>query len=370
MKLKYRITEAFKFLIFAFYPKVTLIVCAVFAIIVIGICGFMMAIIPQESIWYNIVFALTTGAAGSFFVSFVVELTSNYRHNKLAWNELQDYYSTVVDYESEKQIMMQITPDYKVKNNTCKDSEVPEELKKVCRAAQPKDIVEITFGQLPKIIPIFKKTLDEKKAFLTDTEINELQLIMSEYKHIEDAIKKFILISTMTYDSLNHPDENYLKYSYPQDVIKNMPNWIRKILSTKESEKGCDRYADAILSDKFILTQFMQDYDISLNGLNKYQNGSDEIEKEEEYKFEELNNDGFDFSEPIDEESFRKEIEDFGNQMLLKDKPFISWLISKSCKNISNSMDILEKCVLEKPYYSIILAFFKNYSKNRKDNIL
>lgn len=84
MRLKYRIKEALRFLAFAFYPKITLIACAVLALVVIGICAVMMTAIPQESSWYNIVFALTTGAAGSFFVSIVVELTSNYRHNKLA----------------------------------------------------------------------------------------------------------------------------------------------------------------------------------------------------------------------------------------------------------------------------------------------
>lgn len=43
-----------------------------------------MAITPEESEFYNIIFALTTGAVASFLVSFVVELSSNYRHNKLA----------------------------------------------------------------------------------------------------------------------------------------------------------------------------------------------------------------------------------------------------------------------------------------------
>ena len=69
-----------------------------------------MAFIPQDSGSYNMVYALTTGAIASFFVTFVVELSNNYRHNKLAWYESQDYYSVVMKYESYKQIMMQQTP--------------------------------------------------------------------------------------------------------------------------------------------------------------------------------------------------------------------------------------------------------------------
>ena len=78
MRFRNRIKEAWQFLSFAFYPQTTLIACAVFSTIVIVILGIVMAVIPQESNGYNIVFALTTGAVASFFVSFVVELSNNY----------------------------------------------------------------------------------------------------------------------------------------------------------------------------------------------------------------------------------------------------------------------------------------------------
>lgn len=110
MKMKYRIKEALQFLTFAFYPRTTLIACVVISVIVIVILGIAMAFTPQDSGSYNMVYALTTGAIASFFVTFVVELSNNYRHNKLAWYELQDYYSVVMKYESYKQIMMQQTP--------------------------------------------------------------------------------------------------------------------------------------------------------------------------------------------------------------------------------------------------------------------
>ena len=67
MRLKIRMKEAKHFLAFAFYPKTTLIACTIFFAIVIAILGIVMTTVPQNSIWYNIIFALTTGAAGSFF---------------------------------------------------------------------------------------------------------------------------------------------------------------------------------------------------------------------------------------------------------------------------------------------------------------
>lgn len=109
MSLRYRIKEAFQFLSFAFYPKTTLIACVVFSLIIIMALVFVILTIPRGSNWYNVVFALTTGTVGSSIVSFVVELTSNYRHNKLAWYELQDYYFAITEFETHKQVKMQNT---------------------------------------------------------------------------------------------------------------------------------------------------------------------------------------------------------------------------------------------------------------------
>ena len=114
----YRINSAFQFIAFAFYPKTTLIAYAVFSAVVIAILGIVMAIICPNSNWYNLVFALTTGAAGTFFVSFIVDLTNNFRHNKLAWYELQDYYSIVTEYESTKQVLMQHNPSQRAEKKT------------------------------------------------------------------------------------------------------------------------------------------------------------------------------------------------------------------------------------------------------------
>lgn len=83
----------------------------------------------------------------------------------------------------------------------------------------------------------------------------------------------------IVYDALNHPDEGYLKSIYPADIIKNMSDWIRHHLSSEESQKACDRYADAILADSFLLSKFMENYDISQNGLASYRNEIDRMKK-------------------------------------------------------------------------------------------
>lgn len=371
MRLKYKIKTVLQFVAFAFYPKTALIACAVFSVVMIGILGVMMAAVPKESVWYNFVFALTTGAAGSFFVSFVVELAGNYRHNKVAWYELQEYYATVMNYESRKQIMMQMAPHQWARRKLREAAFSAGDVDGINEFDKPKDRIQVTWEQLPDLIPIFRQTLNEKKEFLSDIEIETLKHICSKYEQIQFFVQERIWMSPITYDALNHPDEDFLKIIYPADVIKNMPEWIKKNLSSKESEKACKIYAEAILSDAFLLSQFMRDYEISQNGLDSYQNALDRMEKEEEREDEDIDTCGYSesaFPNLEGEEVFRAKNEKFDKQMELKQRPFVSWQISECCQQISESVDILEKSILKKPYYGWMIEHYKNFAKELADD--
>ena len=106
MRFKYRLQAALQFFAFAFYPKTTLIVCSVFTVIVLAILSIAMSAVSADSMLYDLLFALTTGAVASFIVSIVVELSGNYKNNKLAWYELQDYYTAAISYENTKRMQM------------------------------------------------------------------------------------------------------------------------------------------------------------------------------------------------------------------------------------------------------------------------
>ena len=366
-KITNRIKEALQFLSFAFYPRTTLIACAVISVIVIVILGIAMAFTPQDSGSYNMVYALTTGAIASFFVTFIVEMSNNYRHNKLAWYELQDYYSAVMKYESYKQIMMQQTPHQRAEKKAY-DKFVAAggvEDKKA-----PKDIIQITWERLPDLISILRRTYNDRKEFLSDAEIEELQIIFSYYEQIQFAIRERVMMSSMLYDALNHPDEEYLKSIYPADIIKNMPDWIRHHLSSEESQKACDRYADAILADSFLLSEFMKNYDISQNGLDRYQDEIDRMEEAEADEPEDIDYDEVDFSEPDDEETFRVQNEEFDRQMELEQRPFVSWQLSQCCLDIAESLDVLEKSIRKKPYYGMMMKHYHDCAREPLDDTI
>lgn len=365
MRLRYRIKEAFHFLIFAFYPKTTLIACFVFSLVVISALIFAMLTIPQDSNWYNVVFALTTGAVGSSIVSFVVELTSNYRHNKLAWYELQDYYSAIETFELAKQIGMHNT-SFQQAMSKAREEFLAAGGVEESYDDEPKDIIRITWEELPKLIPVLRTAINDKKEFLSDKEINEINTILADYEQIKFGVRNYIMLSTMTYDALNHPDEEYIRNLYPSDVLKNMPDWMRKHLASTETQKACELYAETILSDSFLLSQVMKDYDVSQNGLDSYQS---KIDKEKELK--KLDDSEYlEEYEPEDEETFRAIKEAYSKWMEEKSRPFISWLLSKSCQNISESIDNLEKLILKKPLYGAMLKMDRNSSKESLHNFM
>ena len=368
MRFKNILYEGLSFLSFAFYPKTTLVVCVIFSAIVVTILGVAMVITPEESGVYNIVFALTTGAVASFFVSFVVELSNNYRHNKLAWYELKEYYLTVMGYESHKQVMMKLTPHQRAEKKAHEEFVAAGGIEEIDEYDQPKDIIQITWEQLPNMMPIFKQTFNDKKQFLSDIEIYELESIVSEYKQIQSFIHNRVLMSPMYYDVFNHPDENYLASIYPNDILKNMPAWIKKFLSSTESKKACERYVESILSDFTLLSQYMKNYEISQKGIDAYK---DELDKAEaEVEPEDIDYDDVDFSEPEDEETFRRQREIMYKQMEQEEIPFTSWVISESCLKIAESIDVLEQSIMKKPYYGMQIKYLSNFANESIDDIM
>ena len=222
------------------------------------------------------------GVTGSFFVSIVVELSGNYRNNKLAWQELQDYYSIVDEYETIKQVYMENTPSQRAEKkarNEFVDSifksdvgtkltdEIMEELKNIAEE-HSKDIIESTWEQLPKIIPVLRRTLDEKKAFLNDDEIFALRVIIDNYLQIRHEVMELLQMSPILYDIFNSPDREFL--NYPQNILENLPKWMKKCLATNEGQNAMERLTDSVMSDQFMLSYFMNDYEISIRGLDEY----------------------------------------------------------------------------------------------------
>ena len=78
---------------------------------------------------------------------------------------------------------------------------------------------------------------------------------------------------------------------------------------------------------------------------------------------EDIDNDEFEFDEPDDEQTFRTQIVEYDKQVEMEQRSFVNWQLSLCCQNIAKSVNILEKCILKKPYYGMMIKHWRN-SKN------
>ena len=183
---------------------------------------------------------------------------------------------------------------------------------------------------------------------------------------------KYRLWNQFLYNALNHPDEEYLKGLYPQNIVDDMPEDIRKDIARSESEKAIERIADVIMADNALLDYYLEEYDISQKSIDSYEKKSDmdsedisdgegEMETTEYNEFED---------EEVDEETFKaihqKKIEKLRKKYI----PFKSYWISSCCAQIADLTDTLEKYVLKKPYVGYMLKVSKNSLKEPMDDIM
>lgn len=91
--------DFFLYILLAFRPVTTLVSCLVFVIATSIPCVVLMSKSPHDSTVYNVSFALLTGILASGFVSLIIEMANNYRHNHQRLLVLHEYLFAVAKYE-------------------------------------------------------------------------------------------------------------------------------------------------------------------------------------------------------------------------------------------------------------------------------
>lgn len=343
MRFWYRLQTGLSFIAFAFYPATSLLLITGLLVVLVTVIGIVMAQVIQGTVTYDILLALITGVVASGIVSFTIELSNNYKSNKLAWYELHDFCSTIMDFDQMKHVLL----------NNASNGDTDK--------TESKDLIQITWQQLPKIMPILKETFDNRKAFLSNKEIDTLQDIMLCYNQIYGEVQQR-LNTSLLHNVMNHPDEGFLSCIYPKNILDDMPDWIKRSIAKKESNTAIDRLTDSVMNDSFILGWYMKDYTVSMSGLDSNHCNQD-AENDSIRAVDIDENCGYDSSEDeMDEETFKSRNEAFGLQMEPKFRPFVSWHISKCCEDIYNDINLLERVIRTKPYYGMMMRLSKKQS--------
>lgn len=348
MSVKDSLKVIIQFITFAFYPMINLIVCSIFTFILFVILIIVSNLIPKDSIGYSIVYALATGAIGSFFVSIIVEMSSNYRHNELAFNELQDYHQTFISFELAKQSLFQYLPTQSKEKKALGKYKIASDKFEDC-LFEENDIIQFTWQQLHKVVPIMKNTLENKKEFLSNKEIKWLSLIISDYNAIRRDLL-FILDTSLLIPYNKTIQEEVLYSKYSRSIVDSINPYIKNHLLQKERTDFLNHFLDVIMSDCDLLKAFFGDYDISQNGLDNYKQ---EEEVDDYSTFESSLHKSNDFT------SYEKEgdIEENLLEMNEKLKSVLTFHICTCCSNIFNGIEHLEKIILKKPYYGMMLKY-------------
>jgi hypothetical protein len=180
-----------------------------------------------------------------------------------------------------------------------------------------------------------------------------------EYREIRFVVQQRVS-DLLRYNVLNHPDRDFLKGTYPQNILDDMPVWVVKYMATQAGEAATEQMVDRIMTDDFLLEQFMKDYDVSETGLAGYHDPYDEDrEPEEEDPLEEESWEKEEDDSPddweMDEETFRAENKRMMEELAQREMPSDTRLLSQACRNIARSIDDLEKHIVKKPYVGELL---------------
>lgn len=180
---------------YLFYPNTSLILTLIMSVITVVLMFIILSNVEKGEIGYEITFALLTGIIASIPIAIAIEMSNNLKNNTLAWYELYEYHKALLDYKY---------LDSKTEDNT--------------------------FIYLYKFMPIFIKTLDDKKAFLSPIEIDYLEEIVHEYSSIKLLVVDYLKENIKKTNKTKDLEKILSDITYDKDILEKASD----LLSNKE----------------------------------------------------------------------------------------------------------------------------------------
>lgn len=288
--LTFRLFNLWHTIGFLFKPFLTIGVCLLLTVLLNALLFLVMQWLPEESTLYSLIYALITGVTASFFASICIEFSNNYRNNRMRALELSEYFGAVFDYEISRDILMHPEdPEY---------------------SFPAMDELQVVWYHLPTLMPIFQKTYEDKKAYLSIREAESLKLILMEYGYIKrDFLNE--LQSHLCCELSDAPVS-----SLPDDLLEALPYEYTLDLRMQERDRMLQEIVD-----------------------RRFESGNI------------LKKDGMDWM-PVSEKD-------------LADEKSENYLLSLHCRNIRNELNLLEKPILKQPVFGALLREAKKTSKGR-----
>lgn len=330
MQFKIAVRDFMKKVAFAFYPGTTLLLCLAATVLVDVSLGIWASNMEPASTTHAVLIAIITGASASFFVSLVVELSNNYKNNRMANYELSEYFTGIMEYEAMKQVLMVQTGTQRAEIKAMEECKAGGgKIDADDEREPPLDAVQVVWVQLSKIMPLLEDTYKNKKVFLMDKEIIALRDACSFYAQIKSVIQMELQDQYLD-KIMNAPEEAFLNRWLPQNLIDDSPPWFVKALARNDALAALDTLIDRVM-ETGEYQYIMWRYPVS-----------------EQYALK-MTDDG----EASKEESETR-----------AEGAFTSIALSYFCKEIAGALDKLEDAIIVRPYIGWVLAEHRN-SPNR-----
>lgn len=237
----------------AFRPISTLLIC-VFLSIVIGIpCGIILMNTQENTITYNISFAILTGVIASGLVSLAIEMVNNYRHNYQRLLVLHEYLLTVAKYEEKVQWCF----------HGRKDNDCPKDM-----SARNMAVSELVL----EIGPVVETAYKDGKEYMSLEEMKNVIMV------IESASKIGELAESFTSDNMLNPSSPSLYKGLKKVLRKEIFSFANDVGITIVEDHLTSVVADYILTNPDVLDDYergelvdlLQQFDSGMQKLQNY----------------------------------------------------------------------------------------------------
>lgn len=198
----------------------------------IGYLFFMHEKFINGSSFSTLLFSIVTGIMSSCIVTIIIECSQNYRNNRIAFYELEDYSFALINFIEKRDAIVHYNEE--IEHNDKEDDN---------RAI---DLVNYLWNNISIILPILILSYNNKKDFLTDKEIAILKDIDLDYKEIRNTIIADYRNKYLKYN-IEEPDTELLKKSVPKFISNSLDNISFNHLANLYNTYAIENFIDYVL---------------------------------------------------------------------------------------------------------------------------
>lgn len=269
-KIKAKIQEIYRKILYLFRPATVIVTCLV-CMIIADLIGILLLCSLHSNTAHEIILALITGITASVIVAVIIEMANNFQRNSKRWQLLSSLYNALLHYSltlaiatghynsnkayldlSTKLRKHRTTPWRKSDDDTVAEKESSAAFTSENGTVEKdskefRDRVGCVFSVLPDIIPQIDETYHSHEGTLSRRELDLMGSILSHYTQIKRDIEDVLMQKTTILYGVDPRDPGDLVTWLPERVKQDLDLSLLLILAEDERESERDRIVAAVM---------------------------------------------------------------------------------------------------------------------------